>query len=172
LSQISRALDNDEYVIVASLDMSSAFDLGNINLLVKRLFKIGFPSDEVNLISAWLRDRYFYVSIDGEASVLFDLLLGTVQGSILGPVLYAIFVSPIFDIADLTAFANDKYVQKSNISLSNLIVDIQKSLEAITKWLKKSGLIVNQGKTEACLFYKHNCAPVILKMGEYKKVDK
>jgi hypothetical protein len=152
LSQISRALDNDEYVVVASLDKSSAFDLVNINLLVKRLYKIGLPNDVVNLISAWLHDRSFYVVIDGEASVLFNLLLGTVQRSILGPVLYAIFVSPIFDIADLTAFADDKYVQKLNASLSKLIDDMQKSLEAITKWLKKCGLIVNQGKTEACLF--------------------
>ncbi len=166
LSQISRAIDNDEYVVLASLDMSSAFDLVNINLLVKRLIKIGLPSDIVNLISVWLRDRTFYVSIDGESSVLYDLLLGTVQGSILGPVLYAIFISPIFDIADLTAFADDKYVQKSNVSLPKLIDDIQKSLEAITKWLKKSGLIVNQGKTEACLFYKQDCAAVAIKVGE------
>ena len=172
LSQISRAIDNDEYVVVASLDMSSAFDLVNINLLVKRLFKIGLPSDVVNLISAWLRDRSFYVSIDGESSVLFDLLLGTVQGSILGPVLYAIFVSPIFDIADLSAFADDKYVQKLNVSLAKLIIDIEKSLEAITKWLKKSGLIVNQGKTEACLFYKHDCAPVTIQMGGVKITTK
>ncbi len=120
----------------------------------------------VNLLSAWLRDRSFYVSMDGETSVLFYILLGTVQGSILGPVLYAIFVSPVFDIDDLSAFADDKYIQKSSTSLTKLIVDIEKSLEAITKWLKKSGLIVNQGKTEACLFCKHNCAPVDLKIVE------
>jgi retron-type reverse transcriptase len=40
LSQISRALDDEEYVIVVSLDLSSAFDLVNINLLIKRLKKL------------------------------------------------------------------------------------------------------------------------------------
>ena len=159
-------------MVVASLDLSSAFDLVNVNLLIKRLIRIGLPSDVVNLISAWLRDRSFYVSIDGENSVIFDLLLGTVQGSILGPVLYAIFVSPVFDIVDLSAFADDKYVVESNTSLAKLIIDIQKSLEAVTKWLKKSGLIVNKEKTEACLFFKHGHAPIVLKVGETSIVTK
>ena len=166
LSQISRALDNEDYVILASLDLSSAFDLVNIDLLIKRLKIIGLPKDVIDLISAWLSERSFYVSIDGVNSVIFDLLLGTVQGSILGPVLYAIFVSPIFDIADLSAFADDTFIPKSNSSLPRLIVDMEKSLEAITKWLKKSGLIVNQAKTECCLFYKNDCAQVNLKIGD------
>ena len=166
LSQISRALDDEEYVIVASLDLSSAFDLVNINLLIERLSKIGLPCDVIRLISSWLRERSFYVSIDGENSVLYDLLLGTVQGSILGPVLYAIFVSPMFDLEELSAFADDTFIPMSNTSLTKLITDMEKKIEAITKWLKKSGLIVNQNKTEACLFYKNDCEQVNLRIGE------
>jgi hypothetical protein len=58
-----------------------------VDLLVKRLRIIGLPDDVVDLIKVWLMNRFYYVSIDGKNSVLFDLLLGTVQGSILGPVL-------------------------------------------------------------------------------------
>ena len=166
LSQISRALDDEEYVIVASLDLSSAFDLVNINLLIKRLSKIGLPCDVIRLISSWLRERSFYVSIDGENSVLYDLLLGTVQGSILGPVLYAIFVSPMFDLEELSAFADDTFIPMSNTSLTKFITDMEKKIEAIIKWLKKSGLIVNQNKTEACLFYKNDFEQVNLRIGE------
>jgi hypothetical protein len=54
--------------------------------------------------------RSYYVRIDGKNSVLFDLLLGSVQGSILGPVLYAIFVSPLFMIEDLDLFADDSFI--------------------------------------------------------------
>jgi retron-type reverse transcriptase len=64
LSQISRALDNEEYVIVASLDLSSAFDLVNIDLLIKRLKTVGLLNDLIELISVWLRKRSFYVSIE------------------------------------------------------------------------------------------------------------
>jgi hypothetical protein len=52
----------------------------------------------------------FYVSVDGVNSRIYDLLLGTVQGSILGPVLYAMFIAPVFEIEKLFSFADDKFV--------------------------------------------------------------
>ncbi len=98
--------------------------------------------------------------------MLFNLLLETVQGMILGPALYTIFVSPIFEITDMSAFTEDTFIPKANASLPLLIKDMEKTLEAITKWLKKSVLIVNQGKTKACLFYKRDCALVNLNAGD------
>ena len=55
---ITRALDDDYYVLVASLDVSAAFDVVNINLLLKRLRIIGLPSDVINMIRIWLKCRY------------------------------------------------------------------------------------------------------------------
>jgi hypothetical protein len=57
-------------------------DIVNIGLLVKRLKIAGLPSDVSVLIREWLSDRFFYVEIIGHSSTLFDLPLGTVQGSI------------------------------------------------------------------------------------------
>jgi hypothetical protein len=125
-SQIARALEDEDYVIVASLDLSSAFDLVDIDLLMKRLDLIDLPADVLRLIRAWLVNRSFYVSIDGTNSTLFDLLLGTVQGSILGPVLYGIFVSPLFDIETFLSYADDTFIPKCNNSLENLILDVEK----------------------------------------------
>jgi hypothetical protein len=85
-SQIPRALDEDNYVLLAILDLSTAFDIININLLLKRLNIIGLPQDVIDLVGVWLMERSFYVSIGGLNSLIFDLLLGTVQGSILGPI--------------------------------------------------------------------------------------
>jgi hypothetical protein len=70
-----------------------------------------------------------------------------VQGSILGPVLYAIFLSPLFRVSGLKLFAVDSFITKSSESLTNLITDTEKTLEAITKWLKQSVMKVNQNKT-------------------------
>jgi hypothetical protein len=151
-SIIARALDNDEFVLVASLDLSSAFDVVDIKLLIKRLYIFGLPANVIELIEVWLKDRLYYVSLDGHNSVLFDVFLGTVQGSILGPFLYAIFVSPIFDKEFMLAFADDIFVPKNNNSTTDLIDDMEKTLESITKWLKKSGLVVNAAKTDLCLF--------------------
>ena len=106
------------------------------------------------------------MSLDSGNSVLHDLLLGTVQGSILGPVLYAMFVSPLFDIVPMLAFADDSYRVEINKNKTDLVKNMEKSLEATTKWLKKSGLKVNNEKTDMCLFYKHDTIPVNIMVGD------
>ena len=53
-------------VLMASLDLSSAFDVVNVELLMKRLEIVGLPNDILKLISTWLGCRHFYVSIKGE----------------------------------------------------------------------------------------------------------
>ena len=161
-SVIARALDDDEYVLMSSLDLSSAFDVVNVQLLIKRLNIIGLPNDIVSLIINWLSSRYFYVSIDGECSYIHTVGVGTVQGSILGPILYAMFVSPLFDLANMTLFADDNYVLHSNKQKEALLLQMKNTLEKIIKWLKQSGLKVNDAKTEFCLFYRKDSPPVKL----------
>ena len=58
---IARALDDNKYVLMASLDLSAAFDIVNVPLLVKRLRVIGLPNDVVELIEMWLRERFSYI---------------------------------------------------------------------------------------------------------------
>ena len=79
---------------------------------------------------------------------------GTIQGSRLGPILYAIFVSPLFDVEKMSNYADDNFIIRWDSNLTKLIRDMEKSLEGITKWLKESGLKVNENKTEICLFHR------------------
>ena len=163
---IARALDEDKTVLLASLDLSAAFDIVNISLLLKRLRIMGLPNDIIDLIEVWLRKRMFYVSMDGSNSRIYDLLLGTVQGSILGPVLYAMFIAPVFDIENLYAFADDKFVPTIGDDKAELVRNTETSIENIRKWIKQSGLKINEKKTEICLFYKRDTDPVNVMIGE------
>ena len=104
--------------------------------------------------------RSFYVSIDGVNSLVVDLDTGTIQGSILGPLLYAVFVSPLFDLLRLTNFADDNFVIRWNKCMTALIKDLEKDLEIMTKWLRDSGLKVNEEKTELCLFHRLDHHPI------------
>ena len=159
-SVLASALDEGNYAIMASLDLSAAFDVVNIKLLILRLRLLGLPDDLISLVGNWLSLRYFYVSVGGENSIIHSLDVGTVQGSILGPILYAIFVSPLFDLAKMTKFADDNFVIKYCKFLTQLIVDMKQTLEMIIKWLKDSGLKVNDAKTDICLFYKADTLPI------------
>ncbi len=101
----SNALDNYEFVLVSSFDLSSAFDL--VNLSIKRMKIISLPEDILELVGVWLDERFYFFSMNGNSSHLFDLLKGTLQGLVLVPVLNAILVSPMFDIEEVISFAYD-----------------------------------------------------------------
>ena len=113
-----------------------------------------------------MENRLFYVTIDGCNSYLTATNAGTVQGSILGPILYAIFVSPLFDIENMTNYADDNYIIRWNKCIEALISDMEKSLEAITKWLRDSGLEVNTDKTEVCLYHRTDNVPIQLRISD------
>ena len=91
-SLIARAADENCYVVMASLDLSMAFDMVNTELLIRRLRIMGMPLDLVSLINEWLVGRTFYVQIGDDCSSLFDSDVLTIQGSVLGPILYALTV--------------------------------------------------------------------------------
>jgi hypothetical protein len=120
-SLFARALNENKFVLMSSLDLSTAFDVVNIELLIKRLVIAGFPMDVVDLIRMWLKKSFYYVSIEGKNSTLYNLLLGTVQGSILGPILYAIYVAPLFDIEYLEGFADDMFIPRDGSNLAELV---------------------------------------------------
>ena len=171
-SILARALDQDNYAIMSSIDLSAAFDVVNVKLLLKRLHIIGLPNDIIKLIEIWLKNRMFYVDIDGISSYLKSSDTGTIQGSKLGPILYAIFVSPLFDLKKMSNYADDNFIIRFNKTISVLINDMEKSLEAITKWLKKSGLKVNENKTEACLFHRTSNIKVTITVNNSKIISK
>ena len=139
---------------MAGLDLSAAFDVVNVELLLERLEVIGLPLDVIKMISVWLVRRYFYVSLDGGNSYVHKSNVGTVQGSILGPILFSFFVSPLLDLSKITLFANDNYVLVGNKHRGDLKDDMVAKLSLIIKRFKDSGLKVNKLKTELCLFHR------------------
>jgi hypothetical protein len=120
---------------MASLDLSAAFNLVNVELLIKRLRVIGLLRDLVNIIRTWLTDTKFYLKVNGSCSAIYCTDMVTIQGSVLGLVLYPIFVSPLFDLIKITNFAEDIFVVLWNRILCYSIVDLEKELEMIVQWL-------------------------------------
>ena len=62
----------------------------------------------------------------------------------------------MFDLTDIANFADDNFVIDFNLNVNDLVINMQKRLEMIVKWLKDSGLIVNERKTELCLFHRND----------------
>ena len=148
-------MDEDNYAVMSSLDLSAAFDLVNLDLLFVRLKTMGLPNDVISLLEVWLRERFYFVQANGENSVMYSTDIGTVQGSVLGPILYAMFIRPLYDVAKLTTFADYNYIISSSKEKTIALKNLGNELEKIVKWLKDSGLKVNESKTELCVFHRN-----------------
>ena len=81
-----------------------AFDAVNIDLLQERLRIMGLPADVVGFIEIWLRNSLFYVQVSDLNSSFNEISSGTIQGLILGPNLYAIFVASLYEISKISNF--------------------------------------------------------------------
>ena len=77
-------------------------------------------------------------------SYVVDLKHGIVQGWIMGLILYALYVALLFDLTDKTNFDDNNFAIEWSDTILELIESRQIKLERIIKWLKDSGLIVNE----------------------------
>jgi hypothetical protein len=93
-SKLTQLLEKNNYAIMASLDLSAAFDVVNTDLLIARLTVIGLSQDFINIIEEWLSNRNAYVEVDQTNSMFFPIQCGTVQGSVLGPILFLCSLAP------------------------------------------------------------------------------
>jgi hypothetical protein len=158
-------MDEDKFAGIASLDLSAAFDVVDRQLLFKRLETIGMPEDVTTLLKDWLQDRMSYVEVRGSSSYMRNSDSGTVQGSVLGPILFSIFIRPIYDLEELTTYADDNYVMKESSDLKEVVVSLKNSVTNVASWLKSSGLKVNDSKTELCIFHRKTRVQIEIELG-------
>ena len=164
-TKIAQRCDKDEFVTVTSIDLTAAFDVINHDLIIKRLVDTGLPKIITNVIKEWLEGRSFYCEINNATSELKDITHGTVQGSILGPVLFAIFIANIENVTkEIVTFADDNYVINHDKQRAGVIEKTRNSLQSTTEWLSGSGMKVNDGKTEICMFYKKDVQTEIIEI--------
>jgi hypothetical protein len=163
---ISTHMYMDEYVAVASLDLSAAFDVVNVELLLKRLKVMGMPEDLVMLLTSWLTDRAAYVEVGGECLEYFLVREGTVQGSVLGLILFNLFIRPLLETANCPAYADDSYYCGYSRNKWSALEILQQRINAAVKWMADSGLKVNLEKTEVCIFHRMDSSKATIKLGE------
>jgi hypothetical protein len=151
-NDVAELMDDNNYVGLVSLDLSAAFDVVNHELLIKRLHNKGLPFHLINLIKNWLTDRLMYVEVNSKCSILCKIKHGTVQGSVLGPMLFSLFISPVYELTKLTTYADDNYLLEHDMNIHATIGKVKMKAELTINWLRDSGMKVNAEKTEICVF--------------------
>jgi len=155
VGKVSDALDSKLQVSIYSADLTAAFDVLRKEVLVKILIKKGLPMYLIRIIHNYLAERMGYVQIGNARSFVRDIKAGCIQGSVIGPFLFSIYMSELESIVhphDLIAYADDSYVIIKGNNLNEVREKTQNTMTSHFEWLKSIGMICNQSKTELMFF--------------------
>ena len=160
LDYVYHSSDNRQPTIVVSLDFSSAFDTIDHAILLSRLNDcFGLSGNALAWVESYLQNRYQCVQLGQAASPYTLCLTGVPQGSVLGPLLFSCYVSPISSIASshnvgIQQYADDTqlYIALKASESSTQLAQFSSCLSSLHDWFCHNGLSLYSSKSESILF--------------------
>ena len=120
------------------MDLSKAFDCLPPNLIKAKLIAYGLSDDAVTLADSYLSDRKQCVKISEKCSSFLNIIKGVPQGSILGPLIFNIFLNDIFYFivkAKLFNYADDNTLSFSHLDFSTLVEILIRESKVLIDWV-------------------------------------
>jgi len=157
---ITQQIDQKKTPVNVYIDLSKAFDTLNFNILLYKLHYYGVTGAAFELLKSYLTDRKQYVKYNTIESNLTYIKTGVPQGSILGPLLFSIYINDLVITSNTFKFlmyADDTtiYFNLEDFSNDNLEDDVTNELNKINTWLRQNRLSLNAEKTKCMVFHTH-----------------
>ena len=144
-----KQLDNGEKVGVIFMDLSKAFDTINHSLLLAKLKAYGFSNQALRLLQSYLCNRFQRSIINGSFSSWNEVITGVPQSSIVGPLLFNIFLNDIFlfiSKCQLCNYADGNTLYKSGKNMRKIKNDLEMHFMILHKWFHENRMSLNAGK--------------------------
>ena len=157
VDKISVALNDGKYMLGMFLDFSKAFDTVNHEILCDKLECYGIRGVALQWFQSYLSNRSQYVMFDGAQSSVESVTCGVPQGSILGPLLFLLYVNDISNVSDLlftTLFADDTNLFLEGTDIDAMCTTMNSEMEKLCVWLNVNKLSLNVDKTYLVVFTK------------------
>ena len=156
---IIRAISQQQVTGLCLLDLSAAFDTVDHSILLQRLKSwFGINNTVLSWIQSYLFSRSFTVNINNIKSSPFQLLYGVPQGSVLGPLLFILYTTPLIHIISQSSVDHKLYADDTQLFLSfspcnfqQNIQLLQNTISEISSWMASNFLSLNSSKTEFLL---------------------
>ena len=157
LNNISDAKNKNKYSIAIFCDLKKAFDTVDHQILLKKLYNLGVRGIELEWFRNYLKNRKQFVFVNGKNSSLLSILIGVPQGSILGPLLFLIYINDLPTCNNLknSLFADDTMLLDSHEDLPTLVSKINLEFHKIVNYFQYNKLALHKDKTKFLLFFKN-----------------
>ena len=157
--RIKESIDKHKYGCGIFIDLRKAFDTVNHNILLSKLEHYGVRGNALRWFKSYLSNRKQYVFYNGESSKLKEITCGVPQGSVLGPLLFLLYINDLPNITKVFQFflfADDTNIYCDANTLDELQFLINKELKELQTWLIVNRLSLNIDKTNFVIFHPYN----------------
>ena len=159
LNDIRINTDSGKISVLVLLDLSAAFDTVDHDILIDRLKTwVGLSDTALNWFRSYLENRNYYVSIGNFVSNNIKMSCGVPQGSILGPLLFNLYMLPLGQVIKKNKIAYHSYADDTQIYIAlspndySPIDNLCNCIEQINAWMTQNFLQLNKDKTEIIVF--------------------
>ena len=150
IEKIISAIERNELTIAVFLDLSKAFDMVDHQILLKKSERYGTRAVPLKWLSSYISGRQQYVNSQNTDSDKMFIKRGVPQGSILGPLLFLVFINDLHNVSSVLSyilFADDSNLLISGTIFKQILKIMNDELEKIIWWFKSNNLCLNVNKT-------------------------
>jgi len=144
------SLESGNILISIFLDFSKAFDTVNHEILLRKLYHLGIRGPVHEWFKSYLGNRTQYVNVNGCSSNISTVNIGVPQGSVLGPLLFILYINDMSRSSEIFSFvhyADDTTIFMSHLDVGELEQTVNSELVKVDLWLKANRLSLNISKT-------------------------
>ena len=155
VEKIRKCLDKHGFAGAILMDLSKAYDCLPHDLLIAKLSAYGMSKESLRLLLDYLSNRRQRVKVNSSLSSWIEIFLGVPQGSVLGPILFNIFINDLmYHILDseICNFADDNTPFTCAETIEVVIIRLEDEVDRMLQWFESNMLVANPGKFQAIFF--------------------
>ena len=163
INKMANATDDQLYTIGIFLDLSKAFDTIDHDILLYKLSYYGIRGKALDWFRSYLTNRKQFVAVNGHESMSKHISCGVPQGSLLGPLLFILYINDFPNSSSLLSFilfADDSNIFFSHCNPQTLLDTVNNELKFVQDWIYANKLSLNIAKTQYMVFKNNQINPL------------